>query len=134
MIQLNRDRKLVKWAYMGINPPRATTICVLFWRTVLVIPSFLFLVVVLFPLWGPALFWNEFCEQPFLRWKRRRKQISIDKWLARYERRLAKKRLKGEPSVWSVLWSDLKTIKGKVCPIVELVDLRESNKLRLPRE
>ena len=130
MIRLNRDRKLVKWAYLGsaCTIPKTTTICVLFWRIVLVSPTACLFVAVLFPLWGPILFWTKYCEKPFLRWRELRKEAYRERRLVAYERRLAKDRMKGEPSVWSVLGSGLKTIKGKVCPIVELVDLRESNK------
>ena len=115
-MQLAANNRLVRWAYWYDNRPERTSLCVLFWRSILVTPLVGLLVVVTIPLWATAMLWYKYGEKPCKAWARRRAQASYDKRLTRLN---VQRDNPPDPSALKILWLGLLAVKRKFCPIVD---------------
>ena len=119
-MKLHRDSRIVRWAWMmtpNSRIPNWTSLCEVFWRSVLVTPMQVLVLLAASPILLPAWIWMCYIDPPLLAWRDRRDQ-------RRYERMKAKTapvvKPVDAPSAWRVLWAGAKAVKGRVCPIVEI--------------
>ena len=111
-MKLSVNNKLVRWAYWFEDRPKQTSLCNLFWRSVLFAPFVLLLAIVFVWVWGPAMLYTKYGRQPVDAWFQRREQRAYDRFIA-YENDPI-----SDPSSLTLLWLGLVSIKNKVCPII----------------
>ena len=115
-MKLAANNRLVRWAYWFDERPDRTSICVLFWRSIIAAPLVALLAVSSIAIWGPILLWEKYGEKPYLAWVARREQAEYDRWVASCKKRLNNP---PDPSALKILWLGLLSIKRKFCPIVD---------------
>lgn len=114
---LSEDSRIVRWAYlfyMRHGIPERTSLCAIFWRSVLITPLQL---VVFVPIGAFILGVDLFDDHVGSRYRN---------W--RYNRRQRRRRravdapliVRNEPSAFQVLWLGAKAVKQRVCPIVSI--------------
>lgn len=125
-MQLSKSSKIVRWAYFTVGRPKWTSLCSIFWLSMVVTPIAVVIMGLLLPIWGPIELWEKYCQKRWRAWRAYREDLAYERQRAAYEREVVERRLKlanpPEPSAWQVLWQGAKAIKNKVCPIVEIVD------------
>ena len=114
-MELSRDSRLVRWAYLTDTRPNQTSLCALFWRSVLVSPCVAVVCVVISPIIGIVLFWRKYLDKPYHAYRRRQAQRANEKWYRKYE---ARQNHPPDPSAFKVLWLGLVAVKQKFCPII----------------
>ena len=111
-MRLSVNNKLVRWAYWFEDRPNQTSLCNLFWRSILLAPFVLLMAILFVWLWGPVVLYGKYGKQPVDAWFRRREQRAYDYW-TEHENDPSP-----DPSVLTLLWLGLVSIKNKVCPII----------------
>ena len=120
-MKLDKNRKLVRWAYFWRARPDRTTLCAFFWHVVLLSPIAGLIFVAISPIYGGVWLLNRYVAPILTKWDDRRRQRVRDRWKARMEKALAEekhKTVEKGPSALQVLWQGLKAVKGKVCPLI----------------
>ena len=115
---LNKNRKLVRWAYLFRDRPDRTTLCAFFWQVVLISPIAVLIYAVASPVFGVIWLLNRYVEPILLRWEKRRIQRARERRNKKCKVELKAKSVAKGPSTLHVLWQGLKAVKGKVCPLI----------------
>lgn len=123
MVKLSANSRIVRWSYWRLfsRTPSRTTLCRLFWRAVLVTPLQGVLVVVSAPFWVPVWVYCSYLQEHVDAWLRARMEAQWRRDRERYDRKRQTSQSADEPSAWRVLWEGAKSVKSKVCPLVEIV-------------
>lgn len=116
-IIIPRGTRLARWNRITLNSSR-TTLCFLFWNTVLFVPGFLICLAILSPVWVPIMLWQKYCHDRFEKWRDMRRELKYWRQIEKYRRRLEAQ--EKPPSLLYLLWEWLKVMKNKVCPLVEM--------------
>lgn len=113
---LSRSSRIVRWAYWYDYRPRRTSLCVLFWRVVLIAPAAVLIATGTIPIWGTVMLWQKYGQVPYQAWRQRRNEVAWEKQQARWRQELVHN--PPDPSALKILWLGLVSLKKKVCPII----------------
>lgn len=121
-MKLQRNSRVVRWAYWGERVPERTSLCAIFWLTVLVTPMKILICLCLVWIIGPAVWFFPLrisaliaCMAIFVA------VVWLGGWIEEQARKRRFNRPDDDEPKPSVLIDGLKAVKGKVCPIVEIV-------------
>lgn len=121
---LSKESRIIRWAYILDEPPFQTSLCVVFWRSVVWAPLICAALFVMSPIWLPVglvmWLWKRYCEGPLKAWERKRDQLYWEKYEAKILRKYDESKRKKEkaPSALTVLWAGVLAVKHRVCPLI----------------